>query len=171
MKIYIAARYGRKEEARTISEILQEYGHTVTSTWMYQVEDEMLREQGPNVPAQFAAKDLDEIRAADMLLALSEEESNSYGRGGRHVEFGYAMALEKVMCIIGPLENLFHYHYDVSCYDSFDHFLEDYREGYDGSHTGTSGGDSQERPSGRVGPRDFRLQPVEMSNPRDNTVW
>jgi hypothetical protein len=38
------------------------------------------------------------------------------GRGGRHVEFGYAMALGKRLIVVGHRENLFHEHPTVEFY-------------------------------------------------------
>jgi hypothetical protein len=108
-KFYIAARYGRKDEAFEIAQHLEMRGHKVTSTWVRQVEDEMLYTEGPDAAGLFAQKDLEEIKLADMLVYLSEDEKNEWGRGGRHVEFGYALGLGKLVGIVGPLENLFHY--------------------------------------------------------------
>lgn len=106
---YVCARYGRKAEAKEIANVLLEMGHTVTSTWVDQVEDEMLYGEGVDAAGRFAQKDIDEVRAADVLLYLSEDQDNPWGRGGRHVEFGCALAFGKMTAIIGPLENLFHY--------------------------------------------------------------
>ncbi len=127
MKFYIGARYGRRDEALSLAEKLEGLGHRVTSTWVRQVEDEMLYDQGPDVAGQFAQKDIREVEECDVFVALSEEETNPYGRGGRHVEFGAALVLFKVICVIGPLENLFHYHPHVANYETADHFIEDYR--------------------------------------------
>lgn len=41
-----------------------------------------------------------------------------------HVEFGYALALEKRMVIIGLRENIFHTHPMVEHYHTFEEFLE-----------------------------------------------
>lgn len=105
---YIAARYGRKEEMVGIAEALLSLGHTVTSTWMYQPVEEMY-ENDPQKAGWGAQKDLDEIESADVLLYFSEKEDNKWGRGGRHVEFGYALGIRKSCWMVGPLENLFHY--------------------------------------------------------------
>jgi hypothetical protein len=124
LSIYIAARYGRKEEAVGYAELLTSRGYTVTSSWVYQVEDEMLHTEGEDAAGRFAQKDWDEIRAADMIVALSESENNKFGRGGRHVEFGYAAGLNKILCVVGPLENLFHYHPSVLQFNNFDSFMQ-----------------------------------------------
>lgn len=117
---YICARYRRKDEAKAVALQLQEMGYTITSSWIDQVEDEMLYTDGPEVAGRFAQKDLDEIDRAGTLIYLSEEEDNVWGRGGRHVEFGYALARDKECWIVGPLENLFHYLPGCLQFDSVD---------------------------------------------------
>lgn len=109
MKIYIAARYGRRDEANSVAFHLRENGHEITSTWINQVEDEMGYTESEGTTMGMAIKDLDEIRDADAIVALSEVDTNPWGRGGRHVEFGYAIGLEKRIYVVGPMENLFHY--------------------------------------------------------------
>lgn len=66
---------------------------------------------------------MDEIRASDILLYLSEKEDNPWGRGGRHVEFGYALGLDKLIWVIGPLENIFHYLSNTLNFQSADDFF------------------------------------------------
>lgn len=124
MKFYIAARYGRKAEAKALALKLQELGHGITSTWIDQAEDEMLYDQGPDAAARFAQKDLNEISSADGLIALSETEDSVYGRGGRHVELGYALAAGCRIIVIGPRENLFHYLLRVDLYDTEEIFFQ-----------------------------------------------
>lgn len=124
MRFYIAARYGRKAEAKALAVRLIKLGHEVTSTWVDQAEDEMLYTEGPQAAGNFARKDYAEIDAADGLVALSEDETNTWGRGGRHVEFGYAAGRGKRLIVVGPKENLFHYDPDVDLYDSVKLFLD-----------------------------------------------
>lgn len=123
MKFYICARYGRKEEARELADRLIQLGHSITSSWLWQIEDEMLFSDGPFVAGQFAQKDVDEVEAGDGIVYLSEPEDNPWGRGGRHVEFGAAIAFQKNLYVVGPLENLFHYLPRVVQCDSADDFL------------------------------------------------
>lgn len=111
ISFYICARFGRQEEAREIAEILMDEGHTITSTWIYQEEAEMY-EQSPDrdrVLNEAAHTDLYEVLEADAILYLSEEPTNEWGRGGRHVEFGIAIGTQKQLFVLGDKENLFHY--------------------------------------------------------------
>ena len=123
LSIYIAARYGRKAEALEIATELEKLGHTINSSWIHQVEDEMLYTEGPEAAGRFAAKDLEEIFWSNLLVYLSEPEDNPWGRGGRHVEFGYALGQNKTVFVIGPLENLFHYLSSVTNFSSVDDFF------------------------------------------------
>lgn len=129
MNIYIAARYSRKDEAQDLAHDLVDLGHSIASTWIYQVEDEMLYEQGPGAAGRFARKDLTEVAACELLVALSEEESNPWGRGGRHVEFGYALGLKKSIIVIGPKENLFHYLPGITHFATTLEFIDDCKMG------------------------------------------
>ena len=44
-----------------------------------------------------------------MLIAFSEEpRAGGASRGGRHVEFGLALAWGKGVVVVGPRENVFH---------------------------------------------------------------
>lgn len=86
MKTYFAARWERRDEIRELVR-----GLPTTSRWLSQ-------EVG-------ASGDLDDIRAADCLCLFTEK--GSFPRGGRMVEFGYALALGKRMIVIGPDENIF----------------------------------------------------------------
>lgn len=50
--------------------------------------------------------DLEDLRAADTVISFTDEKGG--GKGGRHVEFGVALALEKRLILVGPRENVFH---------------------------------------------------------------
>lgn len=51
-----------------------------------------------------------------------------WARGGRHVEFGLAVAWEKRIVVIGPQENIFHWLPMVEHYPNFDTFIEHTRK-------------------------------------------
>lgn len=124
--VYICARYGRKAEALELAERLEDLGVRITSTWIRQVGDEMGYVTGTT--QDFAIKDVQEVRDADGIVYLSEPEDNPWGRGGRHVEFGMAIAFGKQLHLIGPLENLFHYLPNIIQCDNADDFVEYVKE-------------------------------------------
>ena len=112
MKIYLASRYSRREELCAYRAELEDYGHTVTSRWLngnHQVDDRGLSteaEQGERV--RFAIEDWNDLMAADWCISFTETPRSSNSRGGRHVEFGAALAAGKKCIVIGPRENVFH---------------------------------------------------------------
>lgn len=102
MKLYLASRYDRREELVAIASVLQEQGHHVTSRWL----------GGHGQPdADSALYDLTDVIVADVLILFTEEPTAHVAyaaRGGRHVEFGYALRAGKRMFVVGPRENIFH---------------------------------------------------------------
>lgn len=109
MKIYIAGRYSRRDEFRGVAKQLEEMGHEVTSRWLS--EDIPLQHSMYDLAPEYAERsanyDLADIDAATVLLFFAEDVLTP--RGGRHVEFGYALAKGKFIYVIGPRENIFHY--------------------------------------------------------------
>lgn len=109
--VYIAAPYPLREAAIAVMHRLEDAGFEVTSTWLKQ-EDKL--------EDAFARLDLADVDRADTLVALNPPEWVSVGTGGRHVEFGYALARQKPIVMVGERGNIFHYlaprlHFDVSC--------------------------------------------------------
>lgn len=104
MKVYIAAPYPLRAHAIDVMHHLEALGHVVTSRWL-KSPDELADEH--------ARKDLADVAEADVLLALNPPRWEDAGTGGRHVEFGYALALEKQIVLVGERSNIFHYLSDV----------------------------------------------------------
>lgn len=114
MKIYISASYANKQKAADLAHSIAALGenvYEVISSWHWDKpnDDDGIRD-GLSFEDQkkFATIDLDEVDRCDLLIALTERAGSPYTRGGRHVEFGYAMALGKDTIAIGPTENIFH---------------------------------------------------------------
>ena len=107
MKFYLSSRYGRIHEMQAMAAWLRNQGHTVTSTWLD--GDESLDTDTPShdVAREWAFADIEDIRAADCLVAFTEQPQSPWSRGGRHVELGYAMGMGKSTVVVGPLENIF----------------------------------------------------------------
>src|SRR4029079_13196343 len=80
-------------------------GHEVTSRWI-----EGGRGDDPELVA--AIEDVGDLERADCLVTFTERPERNVAwaaRGGRHVEFGIALATGKRLCIVGPRENIFHH--------------------------------------------------------------
>lgn len=118
---------------------LRKLGFVITSRWImgsHQVmldgeplgpERERLFEDGhPALQAQreeFAHHDWDDLLAADVVISFTEQPRTSGTRGGRHVEFGAALALGKRCIVVGWRENVFHCLPDVEFYATWEEAL------------------------------------------------
>ena len=111
MILYLAARYTRKDEIRAHAQHFIAEGHTISSTWFDEPHggQAQLADVQDRTLLEYAVRDLNEIIAADAFVFFSESEQTANRRGGRHVEFGYALALSMPIYVVGPRENLFHY--------------------------------------------------------------
>jgi hypothetical protein len=116
MKLYLAARYDRRDELNRIARSIVELGHSVTSRWLsgHGQED-----------ADSALYDLTDVVVADALVLFTEKPARTrLQSGGRHVEFGYALRANKTLIIVGPSENIFHGLPQVRRFSDTEEFLK-----------------------------------------------
>lgn len=108
MRIYIAAPYQLRHVAVEMRADLTSRGHVITSRWLMETHDvdEKLSDERNAV---LAHEDIQDIRAADTVLALNPPGWESKGTGGRHFEFGVALILGKSLILFGVRSNAFHY--------------------------------------------------------------
>lgn len=116
MKIYTAARYARREEILEYAKVLSQFGHIVTARWVN--GDEV----GKSLE-DIAVMDLDDVRAADMVLVFTDPKGSAQTGGGRHTELGLGYALGKKIWLIGELEQVFHSLPGVQRFDNLDQVL------------------------------------------------
>lgn len=111
MKIYLAGKYSSKEEIREKAAELRALGIEVTSTWLEEphAPNTAMSDVPEDDLAVYAQNDLTDIEMADWLVFFSEDPTTSVVRGGRHVEFGYALATDMGILVVGPHENIFHH--------------------------------------------------------------
>ena len=162
MTIYTAARYSRREEMLTHAFELEALGHVVTSRW--------IREPGPTYADLDAMspynREAHEVRCAeqaveDLALAvccLSFTEPPGIpndSRGGRHVEFGYALGLDLRLIIVGPREHVFHSLPGIEQYDIFEECLAEL-------------GTVKPIPPGRVHDAAFVSNPLDLRDAHEN---
>lgn len=113
-KVYLAARYSRHPEMRGYRDELEAMGHKVTARWIDCHTDvvgdftasftqEFLNEN-PEKCEPLGQHDINDLDAADWVISFT----GGGGKGGRHVEFGYAVATGKRLMVVGPRENVFH---------------------------------------------------------------
>lgn len=126
MKVYLASRYSRRTELCAYATELTEGGHIITSRWLngdHQIDDEGLSVQAAqNERERFAKEDWEDLLSADICISFTESPRSSNSRGGRHVEFGAALALGKRSIVIGPRENVFHCLPTVEIYSDWTDF-------------------------------------------------
>lgn len=126
VRIYMAGRYGRREELKGYAARLKGLGCTVTSRWLdggYELDDNA---PDPALAARWAAEDLDDLHAADWLIAFTESPGpvQGRGRGGRHFEMGYALGMSMRVFVVGHRENVFCHLPEVEHFNDFDGFRD-----------------------------------------------
>lgn len=142
--IYLAARYSRRLELCEYRKQLREIGHLVEARWLdgaHQISDsgaplgndgEKLVEgddgsaspRAAELRAQFADDDWTDVLQADLAISFTEPPRSEASRGGRHVEFGMALAHGHRVIVVGYRENLFHWIPWVEFYPKWEEVLE-----------------------------------------------
>ena len=113
-RIYLAGRYSRREELAGYAEELDRAGFSVRCSWLSGDHD--------NTPdAHCAEIDWSEVSSADVVISFTEPPgpAQGRGRGGRHVEFGAALAMRKVCIVVGHRGNVFHYLPEIEIYPTW----------------------------------------------------
>ena len=145
MIIYLAARYSRRLELCGYRTQLAEHGIKVAARWLdgaHQLGNDgmPLTEEGErrfedgdpsadHLRDKFARDDLEDVLAADLLVAFTEQPRTGASRGGRHVELGIAIGAGKRIAIVGPRENIFCWLEQVDHYPSWGAFLDHVKDG------------------------------------------
>ncbi len=103
MKLYLAHNFSAREALRnkTVPK-LEKMGHTVQARWITELDHEK------DGPAAEAIKDLVDLKQCDALVFFADQFGDRPGRG-KYVEFGYALALNKKIFIVGDDHNCVFY--------------------------------------------------------------
>ncbi len=153
---YLAGRYSRREELCRYREQLRSIGHEVQSRWLdgeHQISNtkepignhgealvegrlrsgELLSEKEHSERAaklreKFALDDWQDVLRADIVVNFTEPPRSATNRGGRHVEFGIAIAEKLRVVVIGYRENIFHWLPQVEFYETWDEFFDKIRK-------------------------------------------
>lgn len=124
MRIYLASRYSRRLELCEYRSQLEDLGYDVQARWLNGQHQILSNGQpiGENVEAliedgdadyaeirgKFARDDLEDVSNADVVISFTEPPRSNSSRGGRHVEFGIALANGAHLIVVGYRENIFH---------------------------------------------------------------
>ena len=125
-RLYLAGRYSRKEELKSYVPLLEANGFEVLTNWLKEKADsnigldEMTNEECEDT----SNVDLTDIQSVEAMLFFAEDPLTGTPRGGRHVEFGYALALKKPIFVVGPKENIFHWQPYVTHFESIEDFVD-----------------------------------------------
>ena len=114
MNVYLAARFSRRKEMQAYADELIALGHGVTARWVTgppQSSHHPDQVSGHSLAYEerVSVEDLKDVADADCIICFSEQPRETNTRGGRHVEFGLAVAAEKRIILVGPRENVFHF--------------------------------------------------------------
>lgn len=120
-RAYLAARYSRFPEMQKYAAELGHLGFEITSRWINGDHDYQGQQSPADERLRFAQEDWADLLSADVVISFTEEPGKAGGRnrGGRHVEFGAALALGKRCIVIGYRENVFHELTAVEFYPTF----------------------------------------------------
>ena len=107
IQIYLASRYGRRDELIKYRNDLIDMGFHITSRWL--MGDPGVEESATVADKhRWAKEDWEDLQEASIFLTFTEPPESTASRGGRHVEFGAALGFEKRCMVVGPRENVFH---------------------------------------------------------------
>jgi hypothetical protein len=121
-RIYLAARFARRDQLTAVARELEAAGAELTSRWLTTTPGPLAGDElDPNsLGGQMALMDLDDVQAADVCIAFTESPGGAQGRGGRHTELGIAIALGRRIILVGPREHVFHCLPDIEQFDTWD---------------------------------------------------
>lgn len=111
LRVYFSARSARQPELQAFAAELRDLGLEVSSRWLFSQGADAHNAQRRRA----AEEDLADLRSSDVCIAftdgtaaMEDAPTASAGSGGRHVEFGYALAQSLKLVVVGPREHLFH---------------------------------------------------------------
>lgn len=128
MNVYLAARFALQREMAELIPKLNLLGCGVTARWITEepstYDPSLTPEELLQAQRQWAANDYNDVIGSDVLVFFAETpDVPGRARGGRHVEFGIALALGIPILVVGPTENIFHHLPHVEHFDDFDAVL------------------------------------------------
>jgi nucleoside 2-deoxyribosyltransferase len=118
MRVYVAAH--DRWAACHVASVLKSAGHSVVSTW----HDEDFLPTSEHTRAEcweIAERDVNQVRESDAVVLVAGPDKYS---GGKFVEAGIAIGLNKVVVVLGRRENMLLYYPPVTVADDVQGVLE-----------------------------------------------
>lgn len=129
MKIYIAARWPRKDEVEKLYNIFRDMGHEITTDWTKHKPVKPY-DKNPEISKEYAIADLNGAMNSDVFILLSSEEGT-----GMNIEFGAAMAQtlrtgKPKVYVVGDhvARSMFYFHPKVERRKTIDEVIKEIRE-------------------------------------------
>ena len=109
VRVYLAAKFDRRDEMRAVADTLHTCGHDVVSRWLNAEKDDS--ESDDAAQTLWAIVNIADVLRCDVLVFFSERAgSPGAARGGRQVDLGAALAAGKKVIVVGPVEHVYHRH-------------------------------------------------------------
>lgn len=124
-RIYVAASFEQRNDARSLHEVLRKAGHTITADWTAHKEINSLKTENEreNLKRQYAIEDTDGVKTATIYVLLLGDRKSF----GAHIELGIALGANlKRICIIGRPDKsqLFYSHPAITIYPNINEFVK-----------------------------------------------
>ena len=118
---YLAAKYDYRTEVLKVAALLMLAGHTVKAEWLTGVH----HEGGVGEPQDWAKQDLADIDTATHVVVFNLPTDEPEPSTGRNIEYGYALAKDKFVIVVGEGESIF---FDLAHgrFNTIDDFLGNY---------------------------------------------
>lgn len=100
MKVYLAAPWELQADVKRLHEALVDAGFDSIARW--------LEADSNTYTEAWAWACLEDVRRCDVFMLWNPRQWERTGTGGRHVETGVAIALDKPVIILGARTNIFH---------------------------------------------------------------
>lgn len=115
MNVYFSAPFSWRESLKPKRDELVGAGIEVVSSWIDIGHTPLSDAALDRSAGALAEYDLRDINACDVFVAFIPPAGHHYNSGGRHVEYGYALAMNKIVMRVGPRENIFYELAGYSC--------------------------------------------------------
>lgn len=126
MKIYLASGFRRRYTLRKAADELRQRGHEIVSSWIWlDTRPHRTDPEFQKFAKEIAERNLREMELADAIIidAWGIAPENN---GGVHTELGYALGANKLLFLVGPRGNTFHWLPQIKRFRLWELLLRDF---------------------------------------------